>query len=116
MEAHDAFIACQDHLIETARAHVERLILESFQRAVAARADADLATVLTRLAALFCLSRIEADRGWFQEHGYLEGPKAKAVRAQVRRLCGEIRPDAIALVDAFLVPTSLRTFREAHSS
>jgi acyl-CoA oxidase len=53
---------------------------------------------------LFALAQLEQDRGWFLEEGYFEGRKAKAIRGEVNALCGEIRPWAHDLVDAFAIP------------
>ena len=88
----------------TARAHSEKVVLESFASAVERCDDPELALLLGSLIDLFALSRIELDRGWFQEHGYLESAKAKAIRRQVVKLCREIRPQAVHLVDAFGIP------------
>ena len=106
-DSYHAFNECQDHLLSTAHAHVERVVLEQFVKAVAACEPESLQEPLQSLCALFALSRIEADRGWFQESGYLSGGKSKAIRAQVNKLCGALRPDAVALVDAFGIPDEL---------
>ena len=50
---------------------------------------------------------IEADRAWFLESGYFEAPKARAIRAEVNALCGEVAEHAVALVDAFGIPDSV---------
>ncbi|HSR42238.1 MAG TPA: acyl-CoA dehydrogenase, partial [Longimicrobiales bacterium] len=47
---------------------------------------------------------LEHHRGWYLESGYFEGPKARAVRAQVNALCRELRGQAPFLVDAFGIP------------
>lgn len=102
----DPFVAVtevQEHLIEAARAHVERRVAESFARAIDGAEEA-LRPSLEHLLRLYALSRIEADRGWYQEHGYLESGKSKAVRKCVERLCREVRPQALALVEGFGVP------------
>ena len=104
MESQRALIECQDHLVAAARAHAERIVHEQFTLALEAVEPAELATVLTRCRDLYALSRIEADRGWFLEHGYIEPPKSKAIRDEVNRLCAELRPDAEALVDGFAIP------------
>ena len=36
----------------------------------------------------------------------MEPVKTKAIRKMVNQLCWEIRPDAVALVDAFAIPDS----------
>jgi acyl-CoA oxidase len=98
------FNECQDHMIAAARAHIERIIVSSFHSAVEACEDPEAAGLLRRVAALHALSTIEADRGWFLEHGRMSGARAKAVIAAVNRLCADLRPDARTLVDAFGVP------------
>jgi acyl-CoA oxidase len=60
--------------------------------------------VLERLCSLYALHRIEAERGYYQEHGRLSAGRSKAVIKAVNALCAEIRPDARLLVDAFGVP------------
>ncbi|MBW3553699.1 MAG: hypothetical protein KY466_09315, partial [Gemmatimonadetes bacterium] len=69
--------------------------------------DHDLRERLGRVAALFALHALDEDRGWFLEAGYLERAKARGVRALVNELCGEVREDAVALVDAFGIPAEL---------
>ncbi|MDX1502124.1 MAG: acyl-CoA dehydrogenase [Thermoanaerobaculia bacterium] len=103
----DALSECQTHALALAKAHVESTVLERFAAAVAGLEDAATREVLERLCDLYALSRIESDRGWFQEHGYLEGGKAKAIRDQVDRLCAEVRPQAVPLVNAFGIPPAL---------
>jgi acyl-CoA oxidase len=108
-EGEDSFTAlnaCQDHAVALAKAHVERTILESLREAIA-NSDASLRRALEPLAALFALSRLEADAGWFLEKGYFEGGKSRAIRAQVNRLCADVRPHAVAYVDAFGIPDAL---------
>ncbi len=97
-------VDCQDHVVAVARAYVDRVVLEAFAEAVArtpAGPDRDL---LDRLCDLHALSRIEAERAWFQEHGRLSSTRSKSVIRAVNTLCAELRPDAGRLVDAFAVP------------
>ncbi len=101
MDSYAAFIDCQEHLIKLALAHVERVVLEQFNSGLAEVTDANLSTVLVRLRDLYALARIEADKGWFLENGYMEGGKSKAIRGQVDLLCSELRCDAVALVASF---------------
>ncbi len=103
-DSFEALNLCQDHLVTLALAYVERVVVEQFQQAVAGLEDEALAPVMTRLYDLWALWRIESDRGWFLENGYLEGSKAKAIRSLVNRLLAEVRPDALGLVEAFGIP------------
>jgi len=57
--------------------------------------------VLNDLARLFALFWIEKDIGDFLEDGYLSAEKVSWVRQNVVKLLDRIRPNAIALVDAF---------------
>jgi acyl-CoA oxidase len=105
-DSFSALNACQDHAVALAHAHVERIVLERFRDAITA-ADTGVRAALEPLATLFALSRLEADAGWFLEKGYFEAGKSRAIRALVNQLCGEIRPAAVAYVDAFGIPDAL---------
>ena len=99
------FNAAQDHLLAAARAHIDIVLLQAFVDAHRRAAPtAASATCSIRVCDLFALSTIEAERGWFQEHGRLTAARSKAVIAEVNRLCADLRPHALALVDAFAIP------------
>jgi acyl-CoA oxidase len=102
--AFSAFNAAQDHMLVAARAHVDSVLLHAFVTAIQGCQDADVAALLSKVCDLFAMSSIEADRGWYQEHGRLTGQRAKAVIAEVDRLCGELRPHARLLTEGFGVP------------
>ena len=82
----DVLVDTQDHVLEVARSWVDLVILESF--AEAAKGN----PLLGKLCTLYALSVIEAERGYFQEHGRLSGARSKAVVKAVNTLCGELRP------------------------
>ncbi|NYG53838.1 acyl-CoA dehydrogenase [Nocardioides perillae] len=104
MEPGAVFSRVQDHVIAMARAHVERLVLEAFTDAVAALPDGDTKVALGLLCDLHALTTIEADRGWFLEHGRLSAQRSKAISREISDLCRRLRPIAVDLVDAFAVP------------
>jgi acyl-CoA oxidase len=81
-------------------------MLEEFIRATES-AEPALRPVLNRLRELFALSVLEREEGWLLEHGVFEGSKGEAVRALVNRTCGELRPHAVSLVDAFGIPDEI---------
>ncbi|WCB94027.1 hypothetical protein DSM104299_02755 [Baekduia alba] len=103
-EPFDVLIDCQDHLIAAARAYVDCVVLEAFAAKIGQCADPGSRALLDRVCDLYALSTIEADRGWFQEHGRLSSTRSKAVIKAVNTLCGALRPHATALVEAFGVP------------
>jgi acyl-CoA oxidase len=98
------FNGAQDHLLVAARAHVDRLVFDTFAAAVDRVADPEVRALLERVRSLHALSVIEGDRAFFVEHGYLTPGRAKAVTQAVNALCGELRPHARTLVDGFGIP------------
>jgi acyl-CoA oxidase len=106
----DSFLAlneCQDHAVALGRAFAERFILERFHDGLAACPDPGSRRILDQLAALYGLSRIEADAAWYLESGYIEPAKSRAIRNSINDLCREIRPSAVAVTAAFGIPREL---------
>jgi acyl-CoA oxidase len=101
------FNGTQDHLLAAARAHVDRLVFDSFAAAVDRVEDAPTRALLADVLALHALTVIEDDRAFFTEHAYLTAGRAKAVTQAVNALCGRLRPHARTLVDAFGIPEPL---------
>jgi acyl-CoA oxidase len=106
LEPYDAFNVVQHQMIDVAQAYLERVTLEQFQKAIATVEDEALKNTLTKLLQLYALHQIEKNKAWYLEQGYMEAIKTKAIRKMVNQLCWEIRPDAVALVDAFAIPDS----------
>jgi acyl-CoA oxidase len=106
LDQYAAFAHMQRELLDLAHAHVERVILERFDRMVATVQVQSLKPVLKRLCDLFALSQIEFNKGWYLEHGALTGLKSRAVTREVDKLCREIRQEAVQLVDSFGIPDS----------
>jgi acyl-CoA oxidase len=102
-----AVVECQDHLVSLARAHVETSILEGFDEGVGGAPTPGLSEILATTSALFALSAIERDRGWFLETSYLEAAKSRAIRRRVAALCAELREHASLLVAGFGIPDEL---------
>ncbi|HEY0577136.1 MAG TPA: acyl-CoA dehydrogenase [Pseudonocardia sp.] len=103
-DAFEVFNAAQDHLLAAARAHMDRWVLDAFDAGLARCSDEGIRALLARVRSLYALSIIEADRGWFAEHGRLTASQTKAVIASVNEQCRELRPHAAALIDGFGIP------------
>jgi acyl-CoA oxidase len=88
----------------TARAHIERAVVERFAAVVDAHPQVP---VLARLRDLHALSILDRERGWFLEEGMFAPAKTRAVQRQVNALCGELRTCAAELVDGFGIPDAL---------
>ena len=106
-DAFEVFRAVQNHAVNAARVHTERVILEAFAAAIDACEDHALRATLGLVCDLYALYEIESDRGFFQEHGRLTGSRCKAITREVNRLCNEVREQAGALVDAFGIPDQI---------
>jgi hypothetical protein len=99
-DAAAAWDTAQLDLVRAVRAHC----IFTVARHAADGADAAPAAArpaLRRLAALFALRQLAADAGDFLEDGHLSAAQAGAARACAEALLVALRPDAVALVDAF---------------
>jgi acyl-CoA oxidase len=94
----------QDHVFAVGRVWVDQVVGEAFSRAVDRCPAGPERDALDTLCSLYILSTIEADRGWYQEHGRLSSTRSKAVIKAVNALCGRLRQQAGELVEAFGVP------------
>lgn len=114
MSAFDAFNAVQDHVLHTAKAHIDRIVLEAFVAGIDACEDEEARTILGLVCDLYALSVIEDDKAWFIEHRFLSTDRAKAVTAGINERCRALRPHAELLVDGFGVPEQLRYAEMLH--
>ncbi|MBV9593499.1 MAG: acyl-CoA dehydrogenase family protein, partial [Actinobacteria bacterium] len=102
--AFDVLTGTQDHMLTSARAHVDRVLLDAFVAAIERAPAGSARVLLDRLCDLFVLSTIADDRGWFAEHGRLTARRSKAVLAGVNALCRTIRPHVDVLLEGFGIP------------
>ncbi|MGA8845482.1 MAG: acyl-CoA dehydrogenase [Nocardioides sp.] len=101
------FSRVQDHVIGSAQAHMERLVLEAFVEKIRELPEGDLRVALSLLCDLHALCAIESDRAWFMEHGRLTTQRSKAISREINSLLRKIRPLAEDLVDALGVPPAM---------
>lgn len=106
LDAYDAFNVAQHQMIDVAKAYLDRVVLEQFLTKIETLEDSSSKDMLCKLAQLFALHKMEENKAWYLENHYFETSKSKAIRKMVNQLCWEIRPDAVALVDAFAIPES----------
>lgn len=104
VDPEQAVLEVQEHLVELARAHADRLALELFDAAVGAVGDLAQRDVLDRLGALHAITRLRADSAFYLTEGYFEAEKERALREESEALIAELRPAAVGLVDAFGIP------------
>jgi len=114
MSAFDAFNAVQDHVLETAKAHIDRIVLEAFVAGIASCPDGGARHILNQLCDLYALSVIEDNKAWYMEHRFLSTERAKAVTQGINERCRALRPVAETLIDGFGVPEQLRYAEMLH--
>jgi acyl-CoA oxidase len=100
------FNRAQDHLLHSARAHLDGLVLDAFNRACEAQTDPTARQLMRSVCDLYALSVVEQDKGWFLEHGRISAARSKAVTSEINKLCHTLRPHARTLIDAFGIPES----------
>ncbi len=114
MSAFDAFNSVQDHVLHTAKAHIDRIVLEAFVAGIDTCEDEEARRILGMVCDLYALSVIEDDKAWFIEHRFLSTERAKAVTRGINERCRSLRPHAETLVDGFGIPESLRYAEMLH--
>ncbi len=100
----DIFNDVQDHVLETATAHIDRVVLEAFVAGIDRTTDPEPSALLSKMCDLYALGTIEDTKGWFLEHQRLSPARSKAVTGMVNDLLKQLRPRMRTLVDAFAVP------------
>lgn len=92
-------------VIAAAKAHTEMVLLQNFMQMLDQASNGALSpstlAVMGRMCGLFGLGLMEAGVGDLLEGGWISGPQAAAARTQHRQLLAALRPEAVALVDAF---------------
>ncbi len=98
------FNTTQDHVLEAARTHVERVVLESFVAAIARCTDPAAKALLEQVCTVHVLSGLERDRAWYVEHGRLTPARSRVITGLLNAACARVRPHALDLVDGFGIP------------
>jgi acyl-CoA oxidase len=94
----DAWNGTGIELLSAVRAHCYYFLMFQFAHAVKQVTDPAIRSVLTRLAALFACSNMTDEPHWI---GLIDAAQVKTVKSAIVTLLNQLRPDAVALVDAF---------------
>ncbi|MEP6561920.1 MAG: acyl-CoA dehydrogenase, partial [Nakamurella sp.] len=111
VDSFEGFNGVQDHVLQTAQSHIDRVVLQSFAAAVERTTDPAARALLDDVCSLYALCTIEADKAWFLEHGRLTPTRAKLLTSTVNSLLKELRPQMGTLVEAFAIPAGWKTAR-----
>jgi len=104
IDSYDAFLDTQVHLVDMAKAYVDRVVLEKFIHTIDQQKEQSVKEILQSIKNLYALHTIEKNRGWYLEHGYINGSKSLAINKLVSKLCKELKQESQYLVDAFDIP------------
>ena len=104
----DARNAAAVELVQCAEAHTYYVIVKSFieslEKETVSRMSHDNQRILKRLSDLFSLHYVLTRSGAFIECGVLHSSDLVELRSVILSLLQEVRPEAVALVDAFDIP------------
>jgi acyl-CoA oxidase len=103
-DSYAAFLRLQPRLLDLARAHTDRAILEAFVSGISSVTEPSLQRPLKLLRDLFAVTHLDAQRGWYLENRYLNPRDSQQFSWFIDKLCHELRPEAVALVDSFGIP------------
>lgn len=94
-----------NHLLaeDLGRAYADHTIFQTFVEAEASVRSIPLKTLLSLVRSLYVLFTLDEDVA-FLRYGYLSTDNASDIRKEVGKLCGELRPHALALVASFGLP------------
>eukprot|EP01018_Ginkgo_biloba_P002585 Gb_39042 [translate_table: standard] len=96
------FSELSSELVEAARAHCQLIVVSKFIEKVQQDIPGEgIKRQLEGLCSVYSLSLLHNHRGDFLSTGYLTGEQAALATDQLRVLYSQVRPNAVALVDAF---------------
>jgi len=101
----DAFLRCQNHMINLAHAYVDRVILKAYHKALET-CPLEIQPTLRHCAEIYALDMISRHKDYYLEHGYMEGSKTKAIRRILRQRVQSLKGSSLSLVEAWGIPNS----------
>merc|ERR1719249_135757 len=100
----------QDLIQAFAKSYADRIICEAFKETLAGQCgpvDPSLVPVLNKVLHLHLLSTLEKDLPTFLSAGLLNASQADSVLNINRRLCAELAPHSLALIESFGLPEEM---------
>ncbi|RXM36775.1 Peroxisomal acyl-coenzyme A oxidase 1 [Acipenser ruthenus] len=88
-------------LVRASDAHCHYVVVKLFSAKLSEVGDTAVHSVLSSLALLYALHGISQHTGDFLQAGLLSGPQIYQVSQRLKELLSQLRPNAVALVDAF---------------
>ncbi|CAG5122877.1 unnamed protein product [Candidula unifasciata] len=103
--AAEAWNRSSQSLVEAVVAFSQAFIVQAFiEKVTSAKLDPSLSAVLVQLCQLYALQGIASNSGQFLKGGYMSDHQLEMVENKLYELLAALRPNAVALVDAFDFP------------
>uniref|UniRef100_A0A0B6ZLF2 Acyl-coenzyme A oxidase n=1 Tax=Arion vulgaris TaxID=1028688 RepID=A0A0B6ZLF2_9EUPU len=101
----DAWNSSSQSLVEAAVAFTHAFVVKAFiEKVTTSRLEPSLSAVLIQLCQLYALHGISSNAGQFLRGGYLSDEQLTLVENKTYELLAALRPNSVALVDAFDFP------------
>jgi acyl-CoA oxidase len=99
-DAFSAWNACLLDVQDAATAYMDAVVLDRVILSAGGDAPESIRDILSLLGALYALSKIQENMGFYMTHKYFAPAKAEAVRTAMLRICEALRPVAADIVNA----------------
>ncbi|KAB5584460.1 hypothetical protein PHYPO_G00107780 [Pangasianodon hypophthalmus] len=97
----DAWNNSSLELVRASDAHCHYVVVKLFAAKLSEISNTAVYSVLSTLALLYALHGVASNSGDFLQAGLLTVPQLSQITQRIKALMAEIRPNAVALVDAF---------------
>ncbi|XP_076027244.1 peroxisomal acyl-coenzyme A oxidase 1 isoform X2 [Genypterus blacodes] len=103
----DAWNNSSIDLVRASDAHCHYIVVKLFTDKLGEIGDTAIHSVMSTLALLYALHGIKNNSGDFLQAGLLNVPQILQVSVRIKELLAQLRPNAVALVDAFDFPDNM---------
>ncbi|XP_078398769.1 acyl-coenzyme A oxidase-like protein isoform X2 [Cetorhinus maximus] len=105
-EPFGAWNSCLHHVTYLALAHIHRVTLEQFWKAVEQCPVPEDKALLKKFCLLHGTNLLYQERAWYLEHKYLTPTTSVQIRSQLTELCRSAKEDALTVLTAFNIPAT----------
>ncbi|XP_060704850.1 acyl-coenzyme A oxidase-like protein isoform X3 [Hemiscyllium ocellatum] len=105
-EPFTAWNSCLHHVTYLALAHIHRVTLEQFWKAVEQCPVPEDQALLKKFCLLHGTNLLYQERAWYLEHKYLTPATSVQIRNQLTELCRSVKEDALTVLSAFNIPSA----------
>ncbi|XP_070712603.1 peroxisomal acyl-coenzyme A oxidase 1 isoform X2 [Pempheris klunzingeri] len=91
-------------LVRASDAHCHYVVVKLFTDKLGEIGDTAIHSVMSTMALLYALHGITKNSGDFLQAGLLSVPQVLQISGRIKELLSQLRPNAVALVDAFDIP------------